>query len=41
MNHVEKLETWFKGGYRITLKDGTELDVARRRVENLKERLGL
>ncbi|MCC5905034.1 MAG: response regulator transcription factor [Balneolaceae bacterium] len=41
MNQVEKLEPWFKGGYRITLKDGTELDVARRRVENLKERLGL
>ena len=40
MDHVEKLEPWFKGGYRITLKGGKDLDVARRRVENLRERLG-
>lgn len=41
LDFAEKMEPWFKGGYRITLKDGTELDVARRRVSGLKERLGL
>lgn len=41
MDHVKKLEPWFKGGYRITLRSGTELEVARRRVEALKEKLGM
>lgn len=41
LDYTEKIEPWFKGGYRITLKDGTELDVARRRVDYLKAKLGL
>jgi len=41
LNYAIKMESWFKGGYRITLKGGTELDVARRRVDDLKARLGL
>lgn len=41
LDFVKKIEPWFKGGYRITLSDGTDLDVARRRVSELKERLGL
>ena len=41
LDFVKIIEPWFKGGYRITLSDGTDLDVARRRVSELKERLGL
>jgi len=41
LDYAKKIEPWFKGGYRITLSDGTDLDVARRRVSKLKERLGL
>lgn len=41
LNHVHKLEPWFKGGYRLELNNGTELDVARRRVSGLKEKLGI
>ena len=41
LNHIRKLEPWFGGGYRLELDNGTELDVARRRVADLKERLGM
>lgn len=41
LDTAQKMEPWFKGGYRITLNNGTELDVARRRVSLLKKRLGM
>lgn len=38
---VKKLEPWFKDGFRLTMKNGTTLDVARRRVKDLKSQLGI
>lgn len=41
LEQIEKLEPWFKNGLRIQLKNGVLLDVARRRLPGLKERLGI
>lgn len=41
LKQIEKLEPWFNRGLRIKLQDGTHLDVARRRLSGLKERLGV
>lgn len=42
MEHVKELHTWFGGRVMVRLKDGkTELQVARDRTAELKERLGL
>ena len=38
---VKKLEPWFKDGFRLTMKNGTTLDVARRRIKELKSQLGI
>lgn len=37
---VRELIPWFAGSYVVDLKNGTRLDVARRRVKQVKERLG-
>ena len=42
MEHVKELHTWFGGRVMVRLKDGkTELQVARDRTADLKDRLGL
>lgn len=41
LRQIEKLEPWFKNGLRIKLKNGSYLDVARRRLSALKDRLGI
>ena len=42
LEHVKELHTWFGGRVMVRLKDGkTELQVARDRTTELKERLGL
>ena len=42
LEHVKELHTWFGGRVMVRLKDGkTELQVARDRTAELKERLGL
>jgi two-component system LytT family response regulator len=40
LDQVAELHAWFAGAWRVKLKDGTEWDVARRRVGELKARLG-
>ena len=41
LDKVDKLIPWFKGNYRIKLSTGTELDIARRRLPELKQKLEL
>lgn len=41
LEQIEKLEPWFKNGLRIRLKNGKHLEVARRRLSGLKQRLGI
>ena len=39
--HIRKLIPWFNQGWRIEVKNGRQLEVARRRVAELKSRLGI
>lgn len=41
LDQVAELHAWFAGAWRVRLKDGTEWDVARRRVGEVKGRVGL
>lgn len=41
LKQIEKLEPWFNRGLRIKLYNGTHLDVARRRLSDLKQHLGI
>lgn len=38
---VENVENWFNGGLRLTLKDGTEIEVSRRQSSRFKELMSL
>lgn len=38
---VEKVENWFNGGLRLTLKDGTQLEVSRRQGLRFREIMSL
>lgn len=38
---IEKVETWFNGGLRITLKTGEQLEVSRRQTARFKELMSL
>ena len=40
-HHIVKVIPWFKSTMRVELEDGTQLDVARRRAGEVKERLGI
>ncbi|MEX2574732.1 MAG: LytTR family DNA-binding domain-containing protein [Balneolaceae bacterium] len=41
LDAVSKLEPWFKGGFAAILTNGTELEISRRRVAELKKILGI
>lgn len=41
LDKVKKLVPWFNHSYRVTLENGKDLDVARRRLSELKKILGL
>lgn len=41
LHKVEKMSPWFNNSFRLVLTDGSELDVARRRTAELKQRIGL
>lgn len=41
LKQIEKLEPWFNRGLRIKLYNGTHLNVARRRLSDLKQHLGI
>src|SRR5690625_680481 len=41
LKHVDALVPWVSGTYELKLKNGRQLHVARRRVANLKEKLGI
>ena len=38
---VDKIENWFNGGLRVTLKGGEEIEISRRQAVKLKERMSL
>jgi two-component system LytT family response regulator len=38
---IDKVENWFNGGLRLTLKDGTDVDVSRRQSARFKELMSL
>jgi two-component system LytT family response regulator len=40
VRHVEKIETWMKGGFHAILKNGKSLPLSRRRVKEFKTRFG-
>ena len=39
--HINKLLPWFNHSWRLEMKNGAQLDVARRRVTEIKNRLGI
>lgn len=41
LNFIEKLDTWFTGRLKITLKTGEELEVSRRRSKKIKQLFSL
>jgi len=41
LNFIEKLDTWFNGKLKITLKTGEEIEVSRRRSSQIKEMFSL
>ncbi len=41
LNFIEKLDTWFTGKFRITLKTGEEMKVSRRRANQIKQLFSL
>ena len=41
LNYIEKLDNWFSGKLKVTLKTGEELEVSRRRSSQLKELFSL
>lgn len=38
---VEEIEEWFNGGFRLTLKDGKQIEVSRRQASRFKEMMSL
>ena len=41
LNYIEKLDTWFNGKLKITLKTGEEIEVSRRRSNQIKQMFSL
>ncbi len=41
LNFIEKLDTWFNGKIKITLKTGEEIEVSRRRSNQNKQMFSL
>lgn len=41
LNWIEKIENWFSGGLRVTLKNGVEVDVSRRQASKFKDLMSL
>lgn len=41
LNYIEKLDTWFTGKLMVTMKTGEQLEVSRRRSNQLKEMFSL
>lgn len=38
---IEEIEEWFNGGFRLTLKDGKQIEVSRRQASRFKEMMSL
>ena len=38
---VEKVEAWFNGGLRVTLKSGEKLEISRRQTSRFKELMAI
>ena len=41
LNWIEKVETWFNGGLRVTMKCGEKLEISRRQTYRFKELMAL
>lgn len=41
LNWIEKVEAWFNGGLRVTLKSGEQLEISRRQTSRFKELMAL
>ena len=41
LRHIASIDPWVNDGYRITLRDGNEIEVSRRQARELRERLSL
>lgn len=41
LDWIDKIENWFSGGLRVTLKNGVEVDVSRRQASRFKELMSL
>lgn len=41
LNWIDKVEAWFNGGLRVTLKSGEQLEVSRRQTSRFKELMAL
>ena len=41
LNWIEKVEAWFNGGLRVTLKSGEKLEISRRQTSRFKELMAL
>lgn len=41
MRWIDKIENWFNGGLRVTLKDGEQIEVSRRQAAKFKELMSL
>ena len=41
LDWVESVEEWFNGGFRLTLRDGKQIEVSRRQASKLKDMMSL
>lgn len=41
LHWITKIEEWFNGGFRLTLKDGKQIEVSRRQASKLKDLMSL
>lgn len=41
LNWIEKVESWFNGGLKVTLRGGEEVEISRRQAVKLKDKMSL
>ena len=41
MKWIEKVDNWFSGGLKLTLKNGEEVEVSRRQAQKFREKMSL
>ena len=41
LNWIEKMENWFNGGLRVSLKNGQQIEISRRKTSKLKDMMSL